>query len=112
MDTSKIYLLRGIHALVIVYLTACLGYLYYAAATGHIGHLVTLAIISLAVEGLLVFGLNKGDCPLNHVQRKVGDDKPFFEFFLPPTLAKLAIPAFAILSLLAAALLLVRLIVN
>ncbi|HSE61864.1 MAG TPA: hypothetical protein VLA88_06265, partial [Candidatus Saccharimonadales bacterium] len=50
---------------------------------------------------LLVFALNKGQCPLIHIQRRVGDETPFFELFFPPRVAKLAIPVFAALTVLA-----------
>lgn len=93
--------LRILHGLASLYFLACLGYLYYAAITRHYDALLIIAILSLAAEGLAVFALNKGQCPLIHIQRKVGDDKPFFELFFPPRVAKLAIPVFAVLTLVA-----------
>jgi hypothetical protein len=68
----------------------------YVALTGRVyDGLFILAACSLAFEGVVVFALNSGDCPLIHIQRKIGDDKPFFELLLPPRLAKQAVPFFA-----------------
>lgn len=61
--------------------------------------LQVIAVLSLAIEGFLIFILNKGDCPLIHVQRRLGDSKSFFSLFFPERIAKRAIPYFAILTL-------------
>jgi hypothetical protein len=60
--------------------------------------LLLVAIVSLGIEGFVVFALNEGHCPLIHIQRVVGDDKPFFELFFPPKIARKAIPVFAMLT--------------
>jgi len=106
--TKKIYLLRLLHGLASLYFIGCLVYLYYAAVTGEATWFLVVALVSLAAEGYVVFVVNNGDCPLIHVQRKMGDNKPFFELFMPSKLAKQAIPCFAVLTWLAVALLLVR----
>ena len=112
MKIGKIAVLRVFHGLFAVYFLICLGYLYYAGLFGRFDALFFVAIISLAIEGILVFVLNKGDCPLIHVQRRIGDSKPFFELFFPSRMAKKAIPVFAKLAWLALAILLVRLLVG
>jgi len=104
--------LRIVHGLFAVYFIGCLGYLYYAAFAGRLDWLLILAIVSLAVEGFAVFILNGGDCPLIHIQRKIGDDKPFFELILPPKLAKRAIPIFAALTWTAVGWLILRLLLS
>lgn len=73
--------------------------------------LFTLTVLSLAIEGIAVFAFNAGDCPLIHIQRKIGDEKPFFELLLPPKLAERAIPVFALLTILAILILLFRFVV-
>ncbi len=105
---GQIILLRIAHGLFAGYFLACLLYLYFAAIAGVFDYLLVVAAISLAAEGIFIFVFNKGDCPLIHVQRKIGDDKPFFELFFPPALAKQALPLFAKFTWLAVALLLVR----
>lgn len=56
--------------------------------------------------------LNKGDCPLIYIQRKIGDDTPFFNLFLPAKLAKQAVPALAKVTWIGVLLLIIRLIYN
>ncbi len=104
----KILLLRVLHGVFVAYFAACLGYVYYAALTGTFNVLLLLALVSLAGEGFIVYVLNHGDCPLIHIQRKIGDDKPFFELFFPPHVAARAMPVFAILAWTGLAVLIIR----
>jgi hypothetical protein len=73
-------------------------YVYFAAFTPTFDVLLLIAIVSLGIEGVVVFVLNGGDCSLIHVQRTIGDDTPFFELLFPPGIAKKAIPVFALLT--------------
>lgn len=105
--------LRIFHGILTVYFALCLLYLYAVGLTGSVDRtLFAIAVLSLAMEGIAVFALNKGDCPLIHVQRKIGDDKPFFELLLPPRLAKQAIPVFALLTIVAILIILIRFVHN
>lgn len=52
----------------------------------------------MLIEGLIVF-LNQNNCPLGILHYKYGDDKSFFELFLPKKLAKNIIPLSAVLSI-------------
>jgi hypothetical protein len=67
-----------------------------------------ISIVSLLLEGFVVYILNGGDCPLIHVQKRVNDPKPFFELFLPKRLARLAIPIFSVITGIGIFLLLIR----
>ena len=109
--SNKVLCLRIIHGLISVYFILCLIYLYYAAFTGRYDVLLAVSMISLGLEGILVFVLNNGNCPLIHIQKKIGDDTPFFEVFFPKAFAKRAIPVFALLTWIALGLLLIGLIV-
>jgi hypothetical protein len=101
--------LRIFHGFLTFYFTLCLVYLYIVGLTGGVNRvLFILAVLSLAVEGVAIFAFNAGNCPLIHVQRKIGDEKPFFELLLPPKLAKQAIPAFALLTIVAVLVILFR----
>jgi hypothetical protein len=106
---ARVFLLRVLHGTVCIYFFMCLTYLYYVGITGVATWWLLLALVSLGAEAFAVFVLNKGNCPLTHVQRMIGDDKPFFELFLPPHLAKKAIPTFAVVTWIAIGLLLLRL---
>jgi hypothetical protein len=59
------------------------------------------------VEAALVLS-SGGNCPLGPVRRRLGDETPFFELFLPPRAAKLALPVLAGVSVLGAVLLAAR----
>lgn len=108
----KIYLLRITHGLFALYFAVCLVYLYYSAITYRVDIFLVLAVISLGIEGFVVFVLNKGDCPLIHIQKKISDEKPFFELFFSPPVAKRVLPIFAGFTWLGLLLLLVRIIIE
>lgn len=82
MKVSIIFL-RIAHGIFTVYFLLCLMYVYYCAITVQTNFGLKIAVVSLLFEGFLIFILNNGDCPLIHLQHKLGDDKPFFSLFLP-----------------------------
>lgn len=73
----SIILLRIFHGIFALYFIGCLLYLYYSAITTKVNIITEIALISLALEGLLVFVINKGDCILIHLQKRIGDPVPF-----------------------------------
>ena len=101
-----------LHTAFAVYFIACIAAIYSAAITLHIDLILWLAIASLAVEGIAVFLLNGGHCPLAPLQRKLDDSVPFFNLFLPAPLAKKAIPFFTTVTFLGLAVLIVRFLIN
>lgn len=68
----RVLLLRIVHGLFAIYFTVCLVYMYYAAFAQRADIFLAISVISLALEGVAVFILNDGHCPLIHIQRKVG----------------------------------------
>ena len=86
-----IALVRLVHGLISLFFLACIAYVYRAGIQRRRGPLVVAAIAALTVEGAVV-GVNGGDCPLGGVHHRVGDDRTFFELFMPPRLAKAAVP--------------------
>jgi hypothetical protein len=111
-NDSKIFLLRVIHSLFAAYFISCLLYLYYAAATSSFGLLLAVAFISLAVEGFVVYILNDGDCPLAHIQKRLRDEKPFFELFFPQKFSRNAFKIFSLFTWGGVLLLAIRLLSN
>jgi hypothetical protein len=109
---TKVHLLRLFHGLIVIYFIICLAYLYYCAIVVRVDGWLALSAVSLGVEAIIVFMLNQGDCPLIHVQRKIGDNKPFFELFFPAPVAKQAIPFFAAMTWLAVGILVIRLLLR
>lgn len=108
MKKSSIFLLRCVHGIFTIYFIVCLLYVYYCALNKHIDFVLGIAVVSLLTEGILLYFFNNGDCPLIHIQRKIGDDKPFFGLFMPKRMAKLAIPFFSILTFLGLVFLLMK----
>ena len=106
---KKIILLRLVHGAFAAYFISCLFYLYYAAICNRIDALLFIAILSLIAEGVAVFVLNRGDYPLAHIQRKLGDEVPFFQLFLPKDVAKKAVPFLAKITWLGLFLIAIRL---
>lgn len=106
--SNKIIFLRSVHGLFAVYFIACIFYIYYAAYTLQFNRYLGFAVLSLFIEGASVFLINHGDCPLIHIQRKIGDETPFFELFLPKRTAKKAIPFFLVITFTGLLLLAVR----
>lgn len=109
---NKVILLRTIHGLFALFFIYCIFYVYYSALTGQFNAFLWIAVSALLLEGLLVFILNRGDCPLIHIQRRIGDDKPFFNLILPPKIAKFAVPFFTVVTFLGFLLLVLRFILN
>jgi hypothetical protein len=82
---------RVLHGLLAALLLCCIGLVYLGAWTGRADVLTLLAVALLGIEGTLVLR-SGGDCPLRPAFRWLGDDRPFFELFLPAHAARLAVP--------------------
>lgn len=73
----------GIHVLIALFLSACLVYLYCVILTGAtLTRFVWGAMAALVAEGMVFLALGM-ECPLSMWQRRYGDDKGFFDLFLP-----------------------------
>ncbi len=88
---STIYLIRLIHGMITLFFLVCIAYIYYAAVTDRASLFAYAAVAMILLEGFVVI-LNKGICPLGTVHRKFGDNKTFFELFLPKSVADRAVP--------------------
>lgn len=95
---NSILLARLLHAGFVLYFFICIFYIYYCVIFGIENAFLYISIISLLIEGLVVF-LNNSDCPLGAFHKKAGDNKTFFEVFVPKPIAKQAIPFFAIVAM-------------
>jgi len=92
-----VYLIRTVHGIISLFFLCCLAYIYYAGITDRPTLWAYVAVMALLLEGLVVF-VNHGDCPLGTWHKKYGDQKAFFELFLPHHLAKRAIPFLAVVT--------------
>lgn len=91
-------ILRIVHFIIVAYLLFGIFYIYYSALTKRTNSLLIVLVISLFIEGLIIY-LNHGNCPLGFIQKKAGDNTPFFELVLPKKQAKLAVRFFALITL-------------
>jgi hypothetical protein len=96
--TRNIYWFRSVHAFFAVFFIQCLAYIYYCAITRTHTWLLTMALIALLGEGIVVV-LNRGQCPLTGVQHRLGDQKGFFNLFLPEALARKMVPVWFFIAL-------------
>lgn len=103
--------LRLVHFLIVIYLVSGIFYIYYCAFTKTVNSLLLLFVISLIVEGIIIY-VNKGNCPFGYFQRMYGDNKPFFELILPKRYAKKAVKFFAVLTLLGLLFLILRILLG
>ena len=74
---------RIAHGLISLVFLSCIAVVYLGAWRGRTDTVTLAAIGALCVEGVLVL-LSGGNCPLGPLLRKLGDETPFFELFLPP----------------------------
>jgi len=96
-----VYILRAVHVLIGLVLGACLLYLYYVLLTGAaLTGYVWAAAAALGAEGLVFVAFGR-TCPFSLWQQRYGDDRGFFELFLPGRYARAAFPVLAVVSAIA-----------
>lgn len=92
-----IYLVRILHGIITAFFLTCIIYIYYAGITNQKTTLAYIAVAFIFIEGLVV-SLNKGVCPMGPLHKMFGDQKTFFELFLPKKVAKKAVPFLGIIA--------------
>ena len=102
-----VLLIRALHGAISVFFLSCLAYVYYAAITRQRSRRLAVVAGALVVEGVVVYA-NGGDCPLGPLHKRFGDEKTFFELFVPPHVARHAVPFFAAVAALGGLLVLLR----
>jgi hypothetical protein len=96
--TVKIFLIRFLHGMITIFFIGCLAYIYYAGITDKPDPIAYGACFLIAIEGLVVT-INKGNCPLGYIHKNAGDDKTFFELFLPKPIAQKAVPFLGLVAI-------------
>lgn len=86
-----VLLVRLLHGAITAFFLACIGTIYYSAVTGRRSRYLYPAIAAVAIEGAIVLA-NGGKCPLGGVHKRYGDDRDFFELFMPKRLSQHAVP--------------------
>jgi hypothetical protein len=98
--------LRRLHSAVGVAELACLGELWFSALARRRSRALTASIAVLAAEGVALV-VARG-CPIGILERWAGDDVALFDLWFGPRAAPYAIPAFSVLGLGGAALVMLR----
>ncbi len=97
---------RLVHASIAGAFLSAIAYVWWCGLTGRRSRTLTVAIASLAGEGILV-AANGGDCPLGPLQNRLDDPTPLFELVLSPRAAKAAVPVLGTVAGAGAALVLI-----
>jgi hypothetical protein len=82
---------RALHTLIAAGFLAAISYVWWCVMTGRRDWVLRVAVAALAAEGACVTA-NGGDCPLGHLQDRIGDPVPLFELVLSPRAARRAVP--------------------
>jgi hypothetical protein len=94
-----VFLIRLLHGVISAFFIACIAIVFRAAVTGRRDRLLYPAIAALILEGAIVF-TNGGNCPLGRVHHQYGDDRDFFELFMPKRLSRHAVPVLTAVTVL------------
>ena len=92
--TTKVFLIKLGHSLIYLFMSFCLGYLFYAGITATYDWKLIVAIGMILLE-IIVLSLSGWRCPLSTWARKLGDETGndlLSDYVLPDWLAKLTIP--------------------
>ncbi len=98
---------RIVHGLISALFLGCIAALYVAGWRGRADAVTLAALAALGLECVFVLACGC-NCPLGPLLRRLGDEKPFFELFLPPRVAKAAVPALGTVAVAGAVLLAAR----
>ncbi len=76
---------------------AAIGAVWTAAVTRRSNRYLVPSLTLVGFEALALL-VGRGDCPLNPIQERLGDDVPIFELCLPAGPARNAIPVLAMVT--------------
>jgi len=81
-DRNIILIIRFFHILITILFLLSIIYLYYAALTKRFSYLLFLPLLLLIIEAIFLI-YNNGNCPLKNIHERYGDEKGFWDLFLP-----------------------------
>ncbi len=95
-NNFMIHVIRIIHCLFTLFFIFCIISIYYSEVTGRRGIFLYFSIGALVSEGIAIFF--KKECPLRFLHRKYGDNKGFFDLFMPKKILPYIIPFFIVVT--------------
>ncbi|MFC1640982.1 hypothetical protein ACFL2D_02960 [Patescibacteria group bacterium] len=105
-NEQMILFVRVMHGVIVGMYCGCIMLIYYSGVTQKLTYYAMIAAGLLLLEGLVLM-INRGTCPLTIVHRQFGDDKGFFDIFVPKQYIHYVTPAFAAVALVGILLLIV-----
>jgi hypothetical protein len=78
---------RTFHTMIALVFIGSIVVVYYTGLAGTVDVWFYLATGALAFEGIVIV-LARGNCPLGGLHRRYGDEKGFFELFMPKRVAR------------------------
>jgi hypothetical protein len=94
---NKKYAIRIVHSIFVAVFLVCIIRLYHYALEDVFDNGLYVISSILFCEAVALI-LNGGRCPLEHVHRKVGDDKGFFDHFFPAPMVPYVIPVVVVFT--------------
>ena len=91
--TAWIFLLKLVHSLIYVFMSACLGYLFYAGVTATYDWKLVFAGGMICLEGVILL-LSGRRCPLSTLAKRLGDESgnDLIGDLLPAWAVRLTVP--------------------
>jgi hypothetical protein len=92
--TPQIFLIKFGHSLIYLFMSSCLGYLFYASITATYDWKLAVALGMIVLE-VIVLSLSGWHCPLSTLARKLGDETGndlLSDYVLPSWATRLTVP--------------------
>jgi hypothetical protein len=92
--TLQIFLIKLVHSLIYIFMSPCLGYLFYAGITATYDWKLAFAIGMIVLE-VIVLSLSGWHCPLSSLAKKLGDESGndlIGDYLLPKGAARFTVP--------------------
>ena len=92
--TQRIFLIKLVHSLIYLFMSSCLGYLFYAGITATFDWKLAFAIGIIVLE-VIILALSGWHCPLSIWARKLGDETGndlLSDYVLPKGVARFTVP--------------------
>jgi hypothetical protein len=92
--TTWVFLIKLLHSLIFVFMSTCVGYLFYASFTATYDWKLAFVIGVILLEGVILL-LSGRRCPLSTLARKLGDetgDDLIADYLLPKWAVRKTVP--------------------
>jgi hypothetical protein len=93
-QTAQIFFIKLLHSLIFVFMSACVGYLFYASLTATYDWKLAFVIGVILLEGVVLL-LSGRRCPLSTLARRLGDetgDDLIADYLLPKWAVRKTVP--------------------